>query len=186
MINSNKVKSISNIADALTLKGHILESAEIAKSNILSLTSGSSAINLLYELKFKETGFEPLESKHINIIEQLNQLFTYLVSIEAVIHLIKLHPNKTFTLNLGTASGNDIESSDATIIAEVFSATSPKSNSKLEKDIIKVNSNLTALEKYVFYYSHNDSPRYVENLKTKYPGIEIFKVSFDEYSKNPL
>ena len=67
-------------------------------------------------MKFKETGFEPLESKPINIIEQLNQLFTYLVSIEAVIYLIKIHLNKTFILNLGTASGNDIESSDSTII----------------------------------------------------------------------
>lgn len=176
----SKVRTISSIDDAISLRNEIIKSAEIAKSNILAAASNTSAINLMYNLKFKETGFEPLSNKPINLIEQLNQMFTYLVSIEGVVHLIKTYPQMSFTLNLGTASGYDIESTDKSIIAETFSSTSPKSNDKLKKDVVRLAANNTALHKYIFYYSANDSVAYVENHKRSYSDVNILKVSFDE------
>lgn len=178
----SKVKIISTIDEAQALKIDILKSAEIAKSNIFNI-SNSNAIQLLFDLKFKEIGFEPLSNKPINLIEQLNQLFTYLVSIEGVIYLLKAFPNQSFKLNLGTASGSDIESLDNTIVAEVFSATSPKSNDKLKKDITRVGSHKESLYKYVFFYSYKDEPTFITNLQDKFPNVKIVKLSFDEYLK---
>jgi len=179
----SKVRIISSIDDANYLRNEIIKSADIAKSNILALASNTTAIDLMYNLKFAEIGFEPLANKPINLMEQLNQMFTYLVSVEGVIFLIKTYPQMAFTLNLGTTSGYDIESTDKSIIAETFSATSPKSNDKLKKDVIRLAANDGALHKYVFYYSANDFTAYVENLKKSYPNVNILKVPFDEYIK---
>lgn len=179
----SKVRTIKAIDEAILLRNNVLESAEIAKLNIISIASKNSALDLMYNLKFKEIGIEPLENKPINLIEQLNQMFTYLVSIEAVIYLMKIYPEMSFTLNLGTSSGYDIESVDRTVIAEAFSATSPKSNGKLKKDVTRLNLNDNALHKYSFYYSDVDYPVYVENLKRSYPDVNIIKVSFDERIK---
>ena len=176
----SKVRLISSIDDAISLRNEIIKSADIAKSNILAVASNTSAVDLMYNLKFTELGFEPLANKPINLIEQLNQMFTYLVSVEGVIYLIKAYPQMSFTLNLGTTSGYDIESTDKSIIAETFSSTSPKSNDKLKKDVIRLAANNSALKKYAFYYSANDFAAYVENLKRSYPDVNILKVSFDE------
>ena len=179
----SKVRTIKTIDEAILLRNNVLKSAEISKSNIISIASNNSALDLMYNLKFKEVGIEPLENKPINLIEQLNQMFTYLVSIEAVIYLMKIYPEMSFTLNLGTASGYDIESADKTVIAETFSATSPKSNGKLKKDIIRLNANDNALHKYSCYYSAVDSPVYVENLKRAFPNVIIIKISLDDHIK---
>jgi len=62
------------------------------------------------------------------------------------------HPQiSSLTLNLGTAPGSDLETNDCGgIAAEVFAATKPSSNNKLNKDIQKV-SETDAKFKYSFF-----------------------------------
>ena len=94
----------------------------------------------------------------LNLIEQVNQTFTALVSVRAVEYLFDHHPGACpFRVNLGTAPGSDIESLDRSVVAEVFAATSPSSNQKKKKDIAKAAA-VPAKHRYVFFHcpgNHN-------------------------------
>jgi hypothetical protein len=109
-------------------------------------------------MKFGPSGFHPAEDRSLNLIEQVNQTFTYLASVEATRWLLRQHPEAVpFRLNLGTASGSDIESTDGQIAAETFAAVDPQNNRKLDKDILKVGLT-SAPRKYVFYICPHKPP----------------------------
>jgi hypothetical protein len=121
-------------------------------------------------------GYDPLTGEPLNIVEQLNQTFTILVSLHAIERLIELHPEAGgFRLALGTRSGRDIESVRPNhVAAEAFSATRPTSNQKLTKDLTRLATD-TALRRYVFFASPGLSPgRHVE-LETV-PNIQVHVV----------
>ena len=86
-----------------------------------------SPIQLLTALRFQTVGHSPLTGEALNVIEQINQTFTILVSLRAVERLIEMHPEANgFRLALATSSGRDIESVEPDLVAaEVFSATHP-------------------------------------------------------------
>ncbi|MCP4550564.1 MAG: hypothetical protein GY834_00670 [Bacteroidetes bacterium] len=129
------------------------EAANSAQMNILELSENRDGMQLLEKMKFSKVGYDPLDTERsLNLIEQINQTFTYLASFKAVEILFKLHPEVSqFVLNLGTTAGTDIESSDnCGVSVEVFAATKPSSNNKLNKDIEKV-SKTDAAYKYVFF-----------------------------------
>lgn len=131
----------------------IVSSAGQAISNIIALHNPSTALRTLWEMKFKPIGCDPLNLDiPLNIIEQLNQSFTYLASARAVKILFEIHPTfAPFTLNLGTAGGSDIESNHPGLLAcEVFAAVNTSSNQKLNKDLAKVAAT-GANHKYVFF-----------------------------------
>ena len=77
--------------------------------------------------------------------------FARLASFRAASQLLDAHPdNAPLVLNLGTASGIDIESRDGEITAEVFASVDPKNNNKLEHDVARV-AESDARFRYVFY-----------------------------------
>lgn len=131
----------------------LFNTANSAQINILELSEPRDGIQLLEKIKFDKIGYDPLNPERtLNLIEQVNQTFTYLASFKAVKILFNLHPDAgAFVLNLGTAAGTDIESASVGgIAAEVFAATRPSSNNKLNKDIEKVGA-ADAAHKYVFF-----------------------------------
>jgi len=127
-------------------------SAEQARVRLAEIVRSADGFGLLGRIKFEPIGCDPLDPQRpLNLIEQVNQTCTYLVSLQAVRRLFELHPGAAgFRLNLGTAPGTDIESLDGTIAAEVFAATSPKSNRKLQRDLQKVRA-VQAAHRYVFF-----------------------------------
>jgi len=133
--------------------GKLRVSAEQAQNRVHQLAGDVSPLEFLYEMKFHEIGCDPIDStRQLNLIEQINQTFTYVASLKAANYLLQHHKEFTaLTLNLGTTSGWDIESADnGGLVAEVFAAVTPNNNNKLNKDIKKVAS---AKEKhrYVFF-----------------------------------
>lgn len=144
---------LNNLSEVDSHIETLSETANETQINILELSETLDGIQLLEEIKFEKTGYDPLDiQRRLNVIEQVNQTFTYLASFRAAEILFQKHPKATkFILNLGTASGSDIESSNCGgIAAEVFSATKPSSNDKLNKDIKKVSAT-DAKHKYVFF-----------------------------------
>ena len=90
----------------------------------------------------------------MNIIEQVNQTFTYLVTVEAAKVLIARHPEaQGLRINLGTAAGFDLESVAPDVVAaEAFAATHPRSNDKLRKDIQRLAEQAPSVQhRYVFF-----------------------------------
>ena len=69
-------------------------------------------MSLLRALRFETVGHDPLTGEPLNVVEQLNQTFTILVTLRAIEKLFELHPDcGGFRLALGTSSsGRDIES----------------------------------------------------------------------------
>ena len=170
------------------MKKIIIESKEQTKEHILSIyesidytldiiRSNENNKELFFDMKFNQIGKDPLFQSPMNVIEQLNQTYTYLVSLKAAEFIYEhLHYEGSIVLNLGTVSGHDIETIDGKLIGEVFSATSVNSNQKLKKDIEKLISTEKSGEKYVFFFTPEYESNIVENYKKRYPSINIIRI----------
>jgi hypothetical protein len=133
----------------------LLASAEQTQIQMAELAGVEDPIQFLFRLKFEEVGCDPLNcSRPLNLIEQLNQTFTYLASFSGAEFLFERHPEvKRLDLNLGTSGGSDIETTEGEgIAAEVFAAVTPRNNGKLAADINKV-SKSSAKYRYVLFMS---------------------------------
>lgn len=77
------------------------------------------------------------DDRQLNLIEQLNQTWTYLVTLGAALYFLFVRHSDVggFSLNLGTAAGTDIESvAPNQVVAEAFAVVHPSNNRKLAKD----------------------------------------------------
>jgi hypothetical protein len=171
---SLKQRIVRTLADLEAMEQAVLTSAQASIGKLQKLLARDGGLSALAALKFGEAGCDPLDSaRSLNLVEQLNQSFTYLASIAATGWLFEHHPgNAPFILNLGTAPGSDIISHDGTIAAETFAATHPGSNRKLQRDIEKVRS-IDAIHKYVFFLSPVDARR------VDFDGVKVVKLSHD-------
>jgi hypothetical protein len=143
-------------------------SAELAQMHIRQLVTANHPSVFLYQMKFEEIGCDPMDSKRkLNLIEQLNQTFTYTASLKAASYLLRGHPPfRSLTLNLGTRSGWDIESAEnGGLVAEVFAAVNPQNNRNLYKDMKKVAGEKVP-HRYVFFMCPGIEPG-------PYQGISI-------------
>ena len=155
-------------------------SAEKAQLQLAEISGYTEPLELLFRIKFEKIGFDPLnQQRSLNLIEQINQTFTYLASFKAAALLFSWYPHiESLNLNLGTKAGIDIESDDdGGIAAEVFAAVTPRNNKKLIKDIEKV-SKEKAAHKYVFFMSpdHDEGP-YRGNESVD--GIKVWSLGAD-------
>ncbi len=133
---------------------------------------------MLKALRFETVGHDPLTGEPLNVVEQLNQTFTVLVSLRAIERLIALHPDAGgFRLALGTSSGRDIESLEPNLVAaEVFSATHPSSNQKLKKDLARLNLDQSR-HRYVFFAAPGyPAGRHKKLEQTSVPGVQVHAV----------
>lgn len=148
--------TVSNIEELEQLEQKLYESMDKALLQISFEINSNSSQTLFSKMKFGGIGFDPLNSdRQLNVIEQINQSFTYLASFYALEILFTEYAELApFRLNLGTAPGSDIESECGELAAEVFAAVAPTSNQKLKKDINKVLETNARL-KFVFFMCPN-------------------------------
>lgn len=153
------------------MKAQILNGAERTAAWLRDFVG--QPLELLRALRFQTVEHDPLTGEPLNLVEQINQTFTILVSLRAVEQLLKMHPEAGgFRLALATSSGRDIESVVPDLVAaEVFSATHPSSNQKLRKDVARLSVD-SARFRYVFF----SAPSYITgrqlSLETS-PGVEV-------------
>jgi predicted Zn-dependent protease len=169
-----KQRPVHSLDDLVAMEQAVLASAQASIGKLQDLLARDGGLTALAALKFGEAGCDPLDSsRSLNLVEQLNQSFTYLASIAATAWLFEHHPdNAPFMLNLGTAPGSDIASQDGAIAAETFAATHPGSNRKLEKDVEKVRA-MDAAHKYVFFLSP------VNARRVDFDGVKVVRLSHD-------
>ena len=169
----SKKQTVGSNDDLLSLRTKIEIAANHATENLRVLVETHEPLDVLRRMKFDECGADPLEAHPMNMIEQLNQTFTYLASLDGVAYLLARHANHVpFLLNLGTQSGYDIESEDGQVIAEVFAAVRPSNNGKLAKDSKRVHS-AEARHKYVFFMS----PGFAGEQESAYDDVRIVAVA---------
>jgi len=151
------------------------------------LANESDSLQVLRLMKFTELGHHPGEDRSLNLIEQVNQTFTYLVSLEAARWVLVQHPQllpQGLNINLGTQAGFDLESVQVGLLAaEVFAATHPRSNDKLRKDVARLQEKAPEVtHRYVFF----SCPGYAHGRHTKLetvPGIELWNFPVDHLLK---
>ncbi len=146
-------QSIQSPADLDRLEELVLASASVAMRSLGEM-SDRPPIDALAAATFAQIGRDPLDpSRPLNLIEQINQTFTYLASIGGARWLLHRHPEcAPLTLNLGTQAGFDIQSRCGQFVAETFAATDPKSNKKLKKDLSRLETS-DAPHRFLFYLS---------------------------------
>lgn len=146
-----KTRLIETAEEANALVAELSKSACHAVEQLKALIHEQEGLQVLENIKFQRIGCDPLDTgRPLNLIEQVNQTFTYLATAKAVKELIALHPTLVpFIVNLGTAPGSDIASANGELAAEVFAAVNTSSNRKLANDLHKVRQT-SATYKYVF------------------------------------
>lgn len=174
-----KVRVVATPDQANAIREPVAAAATKALANLRRATSGTDALRVLWQMKVTKAGCDPLDADSpLNLIEQLNQTFTYIASARAVKILLKEHPTEApFTLNLGTNSGSDIESRNGRLAAEVFAAVNTSNNRKLAKDMKKVAANPAPL-KYVFFMCHGYAEGRQPQLE-KTSGVKVWSVGAD-------
>ena len=168
-----KISSLSELEQLQrAIQNNMIASHEKMKVQI----SESSPMDFLVGLRFLKTGVDPIKGTELNFVEQLNQFFSDIVIIEATRHLLSGFPHHTFELRLGTTPGFDIESEDGAIVAECFAATTALSNRKLEHDSKKIQDRAKEKEKFLFFYSQNDTEINLQQIYKKYPDIHFVRI----------
>ncbi len=113
-------------------------------------------LDMLRRMKFDPVGFHPVEGRPLNLVEQINQTWTYAVAVAAARQLLLLHPDAgSFHLAPGAhmARELDIMSEVPGLVgAETFAAVHPRSNNKLSLDLMKLAAR-SETHRYVFFLS---------------------------------
>ena len=138
--------------------------------------------------KFTTVGFDPYEPlRPLNLVEQINQTWSLIAGLEATRLLLTLHPEASgFKVAVGAQAAQpyDIMSIAPDIVAaEVFSATSPSSNQKLTKDILKLSGAL-AKNRYSFFISPK-YPTTLRHLKFERDGVMVWSIASPNYNITP-
>jgi hypothetical protein len=163
----------------------IRANANVVRDRVQKLISKSDGLAFLAQIKFEQIGCHPLNGSDMNLVEQTNLSWTYLVSLQATRFLFERHPEaKGYQLYLGTDAGTDIVSLEPNCVAaETFAATNPHSNRKLAKDVLRLMQNCPeAQNRYVFFAAPNFEYGRKPVLETV-PGIEVWSIPFDVLSK---
>jgi hypothetical protein len=170
-------------SDIIEIRERVLENVARTTRWLRSLDERPMA---LFELmRFQKVGHDPLTGTPLNIVEQLNQTFTILTALRAVQLLWELHPDSDgYRLALGTCSGRDIESIKSDYVeAEVFSATHPNSNRKLQKEISRM-ADSEATHRYVFFASPSHPAGRLSQLEVPETGVQVYVIDLDWSKKS--
>lgn len=169
------VRSIED-ADALIDK---IRASAVRFHDWVSAQSGDP-LDMLKRMKFEPIGFHPIEHRPLNLVEQINQLWTYSVAISAAKQLLELHPEADgFYLAPGAHASQalDIMSHREGLVgAETFAAVDPRNNKKLAFDIDKL-AGRTEQYRYVFFMSPM-FPKSERQAAFERSGVMVWSIDF--------
>jgi hypothetical protein len=132
----------------------VRESARRVREQIAAQTG--DPLDSLRRMKFEQIGFDPIEHHPLNLVEQINQTWTYAVALAAARQLLALHPEAGgFRLAPGAYASIELDimsEAPGLVGAETFAAVDPKNNNKLKNDLAKM-ALRTERYRYVFFSS---------------------------------
>src|SRR5271156_7229809 len=109
-----------------------LRRASAARAQSWIAAQSGDPLDLLRRMKFEPVGFHPIEDRPLNVVEQINQTWTYAVALSATRVLLELHPEAGgFKVAPGAhmALPLDIMSEEPGLVgAETFAAVHPRNN----------------------------------------------------------
>jgi len=179
-MNIDGLIEIHTAADIEKTLDRIEEAAR--QAHIWIAQQSSDPMKFLRSVKFEKRGFHPITHHKLNLIEQVNQTWTYAVALYATKFLLERHPDADgFHLAPGAIACQELDIMSikkGLVGAETFAATSPDSNSKIKKDIKKMKEKGTLYQyRYVFFTSptHPHTERQTK-LEKDCPGVEVWSL----------
>lgn len=155
----------------------IIESnIEKTRNQIVDILNENDSKYALANLKFDKTALDPLSGEPINFIEMLNQAYSDLVVLNAVEDLMCRYEGKIFELNMGALTGFDIVSIDKKVVAECFATVTAFNNQKIKKDSEKLMQLGDDVERYIYFYSREDSQDRIASFIEKYECIKYIRI----------
>jgi hypothetical protein len=137
-------------------------------------------LDMLARMKFDPVGFHPIEGYKLNLVEQINQTWTFAVAIAAAKQLLQLHPDAGgFYLAPGAHAARplDIMSVAENLVgAETCAVVNPTDNGKLEKDIAKLEAR-PEVHRYAFFMSPM-FPGNERRSKFERNGVQVWSIHF--------
>jgi hypothetical protein len=168
--------TVRTVADADLLMDRVRTAAASVQSWIAG--QAGDPLDMLRRMKFEPVGFHPISGHPLNIVEQINQTWTFCVALAAARQLLLLHPGAGgFHLAPGAhaCQALDIMSvAEGCVGAETFAAVTPRNNGRLDADLLKL-STRREKHRYVFFMS----PKYPGNKRLpafEQHGVEVWSV----------
>ena len=76
--------TIANADDIQIHEDRVRDASVRAIGELFAREGEERGLRLFYAMRFEEIGRHPLEERKLNLIEQINQTFTYLVSFRSL------------------------------------------------------------------------------------------------------
>lgn len=169
---------VRSIEDAERLLDTIRASAARVQDWIAA--QSGDPLDLLKRMKFEPVGFHPIEDRQLNVVEQINQTWTYFVAASAAKQLLELHPEAGgFHLAPGAHASLELavmSDAPALVGAETFAAVDPKNNRKLHLDLNKMTLR-TEVHRYVFFMSPL-YPSAGRQERLERGGVQVWSLDF--------
>jgi hypothetical protein len=181
---------ITSLAQIDWLIGRAIEAANKTREEIRTLLdTEAEGLAVLRAFKFsKQLGRHPFRHHSLNLIEQINQTWTSLVTLYAVQFLFTQHEDAGgFRVCFGTEAGTDIISlapadaaSPRMVAAEAYAAVHPRRNNKLQNDYLKLmREHPNALWRYIFYGGPKIRNGPLARLGRRLNGVEVWGIKVD-------
>jgi hypothetical protein len=129
-------------------------------------------VDLLRRIKFETTGFHPILGHPLNLIEQINQTWTFIPDAGG------------FLLSPGAHAARELDVMSQTnglVGAETFAAVDPNNNRKLGADLLKLATRVER-HRYVFFMS----PRYPDFMRRpelEKNDVQVWSIGMNEYER---
>jgi hypothetical protein len=99
---------VRNIEDVDRYLGLIRDAA--AKIHAWIAAQTGDPLDLLRRMKFETAGFHPIQGHALNVVEQINRTWTYVVALAAARHLLEMHKEAGgFVLAPGAHAAIDLD-----------------------------------------------------------------------------
>jgi hypothetical protein len=143
------------------------------------VTQSGDPLDLLRRMKFDPIGCHPIEDRPLNLVEQINQTWTFAAALAAARRLLDLHPDVSgFRLAPGAHASLPLDimsEMEGQVGAETFAAVSPHNNGKLAMDLEKM-AGRAEQHRYVFFMSPQ-YPKPERLSEFERDGVQVWSVA---------
>ena len=167
---------LSDKTEAKKLIETVESNIEKTRNQITRILEACDAKEALANLKFDKTALDPLTGEPINFIEMLNQAYSDFVVLKAVKDLMDRYEGKAFELHMGALTGFDIVSTDEMVVAECFATVTAFNNQKIKKDSEKLMQLSDDVDRYIYFYSKDDSKDKIAAFTENYEKITFIRI----------
>jgi hypothetical protein len=157
----------------------LVRASALRVHNVIAAMTGDP-LDMLRRMKFEPIGYHPIEDRPLNLVEQINQTWTFAVALAAARQLLTLYPVEVsggFNLAPGAHAALELDimsEVEGLVAAETFAVVKLNNNDKLKDDLVKLAARQET-HRYVFFMCP-DHPGNERRPKLERFGVQVWSV----------